>query len=147
MNATVTKITVARLYNLGNYEHVRYELTADVPPESGATGAMIALEKILEGMRPVKGVMSLEDLKRKQEEINLMKTMPAVEWERRYGHYAGTPTEIIARFEESLKDDTERREKAVQIAQKARLLLDNLGGAAVWADAKLGWEDEQDETQ
>ena len=27
----ITKITVGRLHNLGNYEHVRYELTVEVP--------------------------------------------------------------------------------------------------------------------
>lgn len=50
----VIKITIARLYNLGNYEHVRYEITADVPPEGKAQQTFMDLTAIIARLKPIK---------------------------------------------------------------------------------------------
>jgi hypothetical protein len=39
----ITKITIGRLYNLGSYEHVRYELTAEVPQGESPATAIIGM--------------------------------------------------------------------------------------------------------
>ena len=137
----VSKITIGRLYNLGNYEHVRYELTVEVPEGESAAVAVKGMERILEAMSPHMAVQSESELKRKAAEVERMKTMPAVEWERNYGGHKGTPTEIIERYQTGLDEETLKRQTALARAAKARQLFDDLGGAAEWKDAKLAWED------
>lgn len=143
--STITKITVGRLFNLGNYEHVRYELTVEVPEGASAATAITAVEKILCGMKPLEKlcIASALDIERKQAEVAEMKTMPAVEWERRYGHCKGAPSEVIERYEKDLEECAEKRFKAIERAKTARQLFDDLGGTESWKDAKLDWEDDQ----
>jgi hypothetical protein len=50
--AKVSKITIARLYNTGNYEHVRYELTADVPPGEKAEKVAEGLISVIKALNP-----------------------------------------------------------------------------------------------
>lgn len=52
--ARVTKVTIGRLYNLGNYEHVRYEISVEIPDGSDAGEATTRLKKLLWAMRPAK---------------------------------------------------------------------------------------------
>lgn len=141
----VTKITIGRLYNLGSYEHVRYELTAEVPEGESAAKTVTALERVLSGLSPLKNacINSESEIERKKLEVEEMRTMPVVDWERRYGHCKGAAAEVIARFEKSLTEEIQKRNKALERAKKARELFDDLGGAANWKDAKLDWEDEQ----
>jgi len=139
----ITKITIGRLYNLGNYEHVRYELTAEVKDGESATTAITGMEKILVGLAPLKNacIKSAGELKRMANEVEEMKTMPVVDWERRYGHRKGTASEEIDRYQKSLEDETIKRNVALDRARQARKLFDDLGGAAQWKDAKLDWDD------
>ncbi len=51
----VSKITVARLFNLGNYEHKRVEITVELDPiynDRRPSGAVVALEEIIEKLGP-----------------------------------------------------------------------------------------------
>ena len=41
----ITKITIGRLYNLGNYEHVRHDLTVEVKDGESAATAITGMEK------------------------------------------------------------------------------------------------------
>ena len=43
----VSKITVGRLHNLGNYEHVRYEVTVELPPGTAPASVVRDLEDTL----------------------------------------------------------------------------------------------------
>lgn len=143
---SITKITIGRLYNLGNYEHVRYELTIEVPDGASAANAVVGMEKILAGLKPLKNmaISSESEIKRLAAEIEEMKRMPAVEWERRYSHCHGTPTEVIERYQQSLEEQKTKRQQAIERARMARILFDDLGGAANWKDAKLDWDDDQE---
>jgi hypothetical protein len=49
----VTRLTVARLYNLGRYEHKRYEICVEVPEGADATAAFRELNNILWDLRPI----------------------------------------------------------------------------------------------
>jgi hypothetical protein len=139
----VTKITIGRLYNLGNYEHVRYDLTTEIPADGNAETAIIGMERILAGLKPLKNtsVKSASELVRQSDEVERMKTMNASEFHRHYGHCAGTPVEILERYQKSLEEETQRAQKAIDRSKMARQLFDDLGGAAQWKDAKLDWED------
>lgn len=140
----VSKFTIGRLFNLGNYEHIRYEVTVEVRDGESAAQAATAVEAILENLKPLKTqcIETNSEIERAKRQIEEMRTMPAVEWERRWGHHAGTPSEIIQRHEEDLAERITKREAAVSRAAKARKLLDDLGGAAQWKDAKLDWQDD-----
>lgn len=144
MSARISKITVGRLYNLGNYEHVRYDLTVEVPEGDDASAAIVALEHIIAGLSPLKNacIKSEAELDRDQKEIDEMQTMPVVDWERRYGHCKGTAREVIERYQAQLNENREKREKALAIAKRARELFSDLAGAEKWTDAKQDWEDD-----
>ena len=146
-NTTITKITIGRLFNLGSYEHVRYELTVEVPEGESATDAVTGMEKILAGLAPVKNlnIKSASELQRLAEEVEQMKTMPVVDWERRYGHCQGTAAEVIERYQKSLEEEAVKSQTVVERARRARKLFDDLGGAAQWKDAKLDWEENYDD--
>lgn len=143
----VTKITVGRLYNLGSYEHVRYELTVEVPQGESAATAISAIERILTGLAPLKNacIKSENEIERAASEVEEMRKMPVVDWERRYGHCKGTAAEVIQRYEESLAEETQKRDAALARAARARKLFDDLGGAAAWKDAKLDWDSDYED--
>ena len=143
----INKITIGRLYNLGNYEHVRYELTCEVPADGNSETAIIGMERILSAMKPLKllNLKSAAELQRLAQEVESMKTMPAVEWERRYGHCIGTPTEVVERYQKSLEEETVKTHTATERAKKSRQMFDDLGGASQWKDAKLDWDDYSDD--
>ena len=144
----VTKITVGRLYNLGNYEHIRYDITVEIQPGESPATAMIGIEKIMAGLAPQKtwGVHSYGELEREGSHLKEMAanltTMDEAAFRERYGHFVGTPTEYHTRCMESHTADVVKRAKAVQRAATARKLLEDIGGAATWKDAKLDWEDD-----
>ena len=69
-----------------------------------------------------------------------MKALSGDDWKREYRHAKGTRAQIIRRFEKSQRDDIRSRERAVKVATKARLLFDDLRGAALWKDAKQDWQ-------
>ena len=143
----VSKITIGRLFNKGNYEHIRYELTVEVKDGESSTDAVINLERILEALKPLSTLClpSERELQQKAKEIERIKTMPEVEWERTYGGYKGTPAEIIERHQAALNEGSLKRESALQRAQAARAAFDNLGGIAEHRDAKLDWETDYDD--
>jgi len=146
-NMPITKITIGRLFNLGSYEHVRYELTAEVHDHEKAQDIIIALERILEALKPERSscVSSRGEIERENHRIAGMKLELNKDGEdafrRNHGHFVGTCIEYIARCESSAIESLGKRIAYEQRAKKARELLDNLGGAAEWKDAKLGWED------
>lgn len=136
----VSKITIGRVFNLGNYEHIRYEVTVDLAHGDSAATAMIGLEKIVEGLKPNRCVKSSEGLKRAAEEIATMRTMPAADFERRYGTQNSAAV-LIEQYEEQLKEETEKAKRAAFIASRSRRALNEVEVASKWTDAKLSWED------
>ena len=82
----VTKINIGRLYNLGSYEHVRYDLTVEVPPNQSPTDAMVGLEKILSALNPKlpAGALSVAEERRRLLEIEAMKSLNDEEFSNRY---------------------------------------------------------------
>ena len=147
----VTKITIARLYNLGSYEHERYEICVEVPDGQSAAEAMIGVKKIMQGLAPASKSCTKDraELARERRRIADMRDklteLGEEEFRRRHGFYEGTATEYIGRCEQRLLEDTLKRDKWELRAEKARKLLDDLGGAAVWKDAKLDWENDYDD--
>lgn len=148
MNTTprISKITVGRLYNLGSYEHIRYELTVDVPDGESAAKAIIGIEKILIGLKPEKttAVPSQTDLKHEanhiEEMIKYYREHTEEVFDQKYGHYEGSASEYITRCQTSHQNNLQKRMEWETREKKARILFDDLGGASEWKDCKLDWE-------
>lgn len=136
MNATpivplVTSITVARLHNLGNYEHVRYEVTVAVPDGSQPSAVLADLQAVLDDLAPNKV---------REYQANNARTVLA-----RPALGADAP-------EYEVQHDKQRREDAQALLDlqakeqrridRARAALDDLGGATRYTDAKSRWDDE-----
>lgn len=144
-NPRISKITVGRLFNLGSYEHVRYELTVEIPEGESAVSAITGMERLLEAMNPAKlrACKSEMDLKRDEVRLQEEALMTDEEFRRRHGNsYVGTRSEYQERCRKSWQEEKERRAKIVAAQKNARQMFDDLGGAAHWKDAKLDWEDD-----
>lgn len=139
----ISKITIGRLFNLGNYEHIRYEVTVDIAYGESAAQAVRGLENIMAGLKPVEkcGVHSIDELKRATDKLARMNALDATEWEREFGHYDMPRSAVIQRCAEELEENKEKTHAALARASKARELFDNLGGAVAFTDAKDNWED------
>lgn len=144
----ITRITVGRLFNLGSYEHIRYELSVEIPEWASASQTMRGIEKIMEALNPRKVETAPSEIEIKREEMQIAAAEAMTDEEfrdyRNYRDYAGTREEVMQRLKEGLREKIESRKKAVELAKNARELLDNLGGAAIWKDAKLDWETDDD---
>lgn len=138
----ITKITIGRLYNLGNYEHVRYELTAEIAEGESAATAVTGLAKILNGIRPLKGVKTEREITLAREHIETLKSLNEEDWLREHRYSVGTREEVIARYQQSLDEDIERRAKSIARQKQAQKFFDDLGGAAEWKDAKHDWSED-----
>jgi hypothetical protein len=144
-----TKITIGRLFNLGSYEHIRYEITVEIPSGESATDAIVGLEKILEALKPERqcSVKTKGDLERDSFRLSEMKkelTELGPDPFKRRHCFDGTPTEYLERVEKGYREDIEKRIAYEQRAAHARRLLGELGGASAWKDAKLDWENDDD---
>lgn len=143
-----TKITIGRLFNLGSYEHIRYEITVEISENDSARDALVGLEKILAALAPERNccVKTELDLERGEHRIKELRASLAAntteEFYRKHGHFVGTPEEYVARCAQSQTDDVANRATYEKRANRARELLDSLGGAAAWKDAKLDWEND-----
>ena len=144
MKSRISKITVGRLYNLGDYEHIRYDLTVDIPEGESAAQAISAVERIMAGLKPLRRqcLSSETDLAHAAGEIQRMKEASDEIWQRNWGHCTGTRPEVIARYEEQHAENTAKRHQAIATAAKARALFDDLAGAEHFKDAKLDWQDD-----
>lgn len=148
MSMNITKITIGRLYNSGNYEHVRYELTAEVKEGESAAVTLLGMERILCALnpKPSAAVKTNADLERERTRISDLKQMTDEQFVRSVGsHVEGGRDAYIRRVTESLAEDTVKRAEWDHRYKQARKLLDDLGGASKWVDAKLSWDNDIDE--
>ena len=141
-----TKITIGRLYNLGSYEHVRYEISVEVNPGESACDALTGLEKIMEALKPERACMVSTKFELDHENSRIIEMRKLLSKEgaevfiRRHGFFEGTPQEYIERCELGYAENVSKRSQYETRARAARQLLDSLGGAAKWKDAKLDWD-------
>lgn len=119
----VARITIGRLHNLGNYEHIRYEVSLELAHGAKAGDLLGHLEGVLADLQP---------------------KSPVSEWEL---HHAQND------YRESLDNgNLEQRTRAVRIImrhkewlekrQHAKDLLNTYGGTQVYTDAKETWDEE-----
>lgn len=121
--SSVTRLTVARLYNLGNYEHIRYEITAEIPRGGSPKQTLMDTLRILACLKPVKKPYDLES------KIALLKK---------------DSSELSESEKDSLKICAEvvgQYQRLLDQHKEALVLLDDIGGTSVHKDAKDTWDD------
>jgi|GEM_PF-1592868 len=144
-----SKITIARLYNTGSYEHIRYEITVDLNAKDSAEKALIRLEQIMEALKPERSacVDTAGELEREKRRIDEMIQELLKDGEDKFrhnhGHYQGTALEYIARCQKCHQQAVDRRMHYEDRARQARKALDDMGGVSKWKDAKLDWQENQ----
>jgi hypothetical protein len=119
----LARFSIGRLYNLGNYEHVRYELTVEVPPECSAKDAFLATLQLLHAADPHPPCT-----KREFEEATKALAKPAAE---------------LDQYELKNIELHKKRMKARQVWEQNRKLaleaLDRLGGKVEYKEAQDNW--------
>lgn len=139
----ISRITIGRLHNLGNYEHIRYEVTVELPPGASPASVLHATERMLNALDPKPPHSAYEVLAAKRE---LSKPAPKLaDFVDGRDHY-NTP-------EQRLESANNERERALKIVNQhnewrqrrdaAQLRFDEFGGTRVYTDAKDRWDDEQ----
>jgi hypothetical protein len=120
----VSRITIGRLYNLGNYEHIRYELSVEIPEGGDVTKAFKRCAAILKALNP----KNVEAFYIRQAKALLAKPEAELsEYER--GE--------VSNARDLLAKDTARRARRATALD----LLSDLGGTVVKTDAKERWEE------
>ena len=122
-SAKVTRIAIGRLHNLGNYEHIRYDITVDLSNGDNPGLIIARLEKLLSALKPVTTDYEY------QRALRIMSDPEQTKDE-------------TARNLEIYKQRIEKRDKAVARRERALILFGALGGASEYTDAKNKWEDD-----
>ena len=118
----ITSISISRLYNLGNYQNIKYDLSAEVGPGESASEIFKELHFILSSLRPLARPHCLDDYER------AVKKPTSEQGEYEKAHLQEW-AEDIATYNERKR----RRDQSV-------LKLNELGGSSFWKDAKANWE-------
>ena len=123
---SVARVTIGRLYNLGDYEHVRYEIAVDVGQDSDAGAVLSELDELLADLKPVQVD---HWLKRR---LKLVARADAGEdLDEHDLHNLAGAREAVSEHNAKLA----RRESAAQ-------RLSELGGRSEHRDAKEDWDEE-----
>jgi len=123
----ITHVEIARLHNLGNYEHVRYQVKVELPLGASPSSVIGELEQMLADLEP-KCPWSAWDLAHAQ------KLMQQIEPDE------GTTPEDHARRRDAARDKLARYAEWRQQREAALAKLDQFGGLAVHTDAKDRWD-------
>lgn len=126
LKTRITQITMAVLYNLGRYEHVRYELSAEVGPGESAKAAFEEVRYILAVLKPLR----TPDCLASYNEACKLEDAQRSEYQK---------ANIDAWASEVGAWNTAKARRADAI--KA---LDTLGGNSKFRDAKQDWENQDD---
>ena len=132
----ITTITIARLFNTGNYEHVRYELCAEVPEGHSAAGVFKQLTGVLANLAPKGPVDESEYLRA----LEFLKNPD--DWNKNIEN-AKARKRLNAQTAKACRE----RVKKYEAWRKARIAaldtLDQLGGSSKYTDAKDTWDENQ----
>jgi hypothetical protein len=121
----VSRLSVGRLCNLGNYEHIRYEVTVEIPEGVDVTATLKTLETAL----------------------NTLAVRPPSSWEYQHAKdMLAKPEEALAPHEranlEGYKRTVERMDNWQRKQEYARALLGDFSLSSEFTDHKQGWDDD-----
>ena len=120
----VSFVSVSRLYNLGNYQNVKYELAAEIAKGESPSETLIKLTEVILALRPISppdhALVSLKAARKK-------KLSERSEYEKE-------------NFSSWLEAERDYRQK-IDARRNAVLALDLMGGSSVSTDHKQNWDD------
>lgn len=119
--ARITRLSVSCLYNRGNYENVKYDLSTEVPRGGSPKATLMTMVEILSALRPIKMTHEI------QRALEVVDKSPSERSEFDKEHLAEF-TEIVCKYRGRIA----ARDKALES-------LDDMGGAAEHRDAKNSW--------
>ncbi len=122
----VSRLNVGRVYNLGNYENMRVEVTVDIGLEDDPARVLRSVQNILTDLQAKHGVQSYE-LSRAREVL----AKPESELDETEKLNLSSYRTKVAKYEEAMGRRT-----------KAREALSTLNYTSEHRDAKDGWDDE-----
>ena len=104
---------------------------------------LVGLERIIGALNPKRphGVPSVTDIGRKANHIASIAALSRDEFERSYGTEK-SQAKYIAESEAELAEGKALIERWQERKLRARKLLSDLGGAAIYKDAKENWDDD-----
>jgi hypothetical protein len=121
--ADITRISLDRLHNLGNYEHIKFSVTVDLTNGENPGRVIARLEKLLGALKPITTDYDYQRAVKVMSDPELAKD---------------ETTHTI----EIHKARIEKHDKAVMRRERALVLFGALGGASQFTDAKSKWEDD-----
>lgn len=125
----VTNLTVTRLYNLGNYEHVSYSISAEIPKGTDAEATFNAIVDILYGLKPLRRDYSIARAQR----------IAGMNPEER------AKDNITDEQFEQAKESVAKFGKDVAAQAAALQKFNTLGGTVKHKDAKRNWDHDCDD--
>lgn len=137
----ISRITMGRLHNLGNYEHIRYEVTVDLPPGTSPSSVARELEDTLNALEPKQPV---SDWDLRQAMKTLAEPEPTLQQMVDDDDPFDGPEQALRRVQadrERARLHITRHQAWTKSRDAALARLDQLGGASLHSDAKDNWED------
>jgi hypothetical protein len=122
----VTFVSVSRLSNLGNYQNIKFDLSAEVAKGDSATETFRRLAMVLQDMRPISPPSCLASFDAARKKMDAERT----EYEN--AHWDEWSKEISG--------FNEHRRRQLD----ALHALDDLGGHSLFKDAKNTWDNNDD---
>ncbi len=136
-NTQVTKLTIGRLYNLGNYEHVRYELTVEI---GEGRSAALALRNTMRILRAANPKPPCDDYEYKSA-LERLKDPQA--WHKNVADKKER-VQAIRNMVRDAKANVKAYEAWKARRKAAEALLDSIGCVKEFKDAKLSWQDDDE---
>lgn len=138
----ISRITIGRLHNLGNYEHVRYEVTVELPPGTAPASVVRDLEDTLTALEP-KAPVSDWDLRQALKTLALPEPVLQPKGE---DDPFDSPEQALRRAQadrERARCHILRNEEWRKSRDAALARLNQFGGSVQFKDAKDNWDDTQ----
>lgn len=130
----VSGVSIARLYNLGNFEHIKYEIRAEIPEGADALAVVSKLRQVLRALKPLKAEGYTEKKARKIVDMTPEEREQAV----KDGAVSLEDTVAAPILVHRLETRKARRDAAL-------LLFNDLAGQNVYTDHKEQWDDNYDD--
>lgn len=134
----ISRLTIGRLYNLGNYEHVRYELTVEIGEGKSAALALRNTMRILRAANPKPPCADYEY------ESYLKRIEDPHAWHKNITDKKERAKAIRTMVKDA-KEAVKKYEAWKARRKAAEALLDSVGCVRIFKDAKLSWQDDDDD--
>lgn len=125
----ITHVSVSRLYNLGNYQNIKFDLSAEIPDGASAQETFRRLNLILMDLSPFKPFEGYE--RKRLEELRT----------KLQGEHSQYEKDQLAELETKEGDFNTRRARRTLALQA----MDDIGGAALFQDHKSAWSHDDDD--